>query len=122
MHLELTHIIRQWQTLISPDLLWEEEDTSPDKDSSELTWQDVRQQFGDILRKEGPPDLESKAGYFLGRVECAVTADYACWAPSIEEAIDDILKWRFKWPQLHDPAFTRLDSFLRRFRPQFSVT
>jgi hypothetical protein len=103
-------------------LLWEEEDISPDTDSPEITWQDVRQAFGDIMRKEAPSNLESKAGYFLSRLEIVVTADYARNDPDMEEAINDVLEWRFKWPQLHDPAFVPLDSFLRRVRPQFSVT
>jgi hypothetical protein len=87
-----------------------------------MTWQDICQVFGDILHREGPSNLESTAGYFLGRLETVILANYACWVPSMEQAIDAVLRWRIQWPQLHDPAFVPLDSFLRRVRPQFSVT
>jgi hypothetical protein len=110
----------QWQISPCPELLWEEE-TSLDQDAeSQITWADVLEAWNDILDKEGPRDLYSNAGFFLGRLDCLVSGGYASWA-TMERAIDFVMEWRLKWPQLHDPAFEPLDSILHSHRPDFCL-
>src|SRR5215471_11952975 len=86
-----------------PEFIWDNETRS-----EEITWEDVCREWGDILFRLGPPDLQSNVGFFLSRLDCLVEGDYA----TVEDVVDFLKTWRSDWPQLDDPAFDPIDKFL----------
>jgi hypothetical protein len=110
----------QWQTMPQPEIIWDDEDMSPDKGKgTDLTWNVVKKEWTDIMSSKGHPTLQSTFGYFLGRLDCLVDGDYASWATK-ERVIEFVMEWRFDWPQVHDPAFEPLDLFLQSHNPSFA--
>jgi hypothetical protein len=78
----------------------------------ELTWEDVQQEWRDIFFRIAPTDVQSNVGFFLGRLDCLINSNFACWA-TMETVVEFVMEWRSNWPQPYDPAFAPLDCILQ---------
>lgn len=90
----------------------------PEEGDLEITWDDVQMEWKDIFLREGPADLQSDVGFFLGRLDCLINSDFAAWA-TMDEVVDFVMEWRFDWPRQNDPAFGPLDSVLQSYSPNY---
>lgn len=68
----------------------------------------------------GPRDLSETTGPCLRRIGRLARNNCAAW-DTIEHVAEQVMEWRLDWPQLHDPAFAKLDHFLRKHHPGFHL-
>lgn len=98
--------------------MWDEIDNSTLPTSPEGQWDDILEEWDNILSVQGTEDFNSSDGIYLGKLACLVFNDYTKWA-TVQDVVEFVMTWRLGWPHAHDPAFTKLDQILQRHRPDF---
>lgn len=109
--------------MLHPEVLRRDEESMEevvveDGKERQMSWNEVKEEWREIITQRGCRELRSEEDFFLGRLQILVEGDYAKWQ-RIEEVVDYVKTWRLEWPEVNDPAFELLDDFMCSFDSSF---